>query len=57
MQEKLKLPHLLKVSTQMPVRAIAIPLYEQLIKFSWPKKPVDDTYTELILKTTIFDRN
>ncbi len=47
----------------MPVRAIAIPLYEQLIKFSWPKKsvkekkPVDDTYTELILKTTIFDRN
>ncbi len=52
MQEKLKLPHLLKVSTQMPVRAIAIPLYEQLIKFSWPKKPVDDTYTELILKTT-----
>ena len=50
----------------MPIRPILIPIYEELIKrfkreasCKENKKGVDvsDTYIDLVLKTTIFDRS
>jgi hypothetical protein len=66
MKENLKPPHHPNCPhTKMPIRAIVLPIYEDLFKLlkqktrpsaAEPKTGSNDLFYELALKTSIFDR-